>query len=242
MLAPALVAVVLSQQFPVTLPRELGHLRLVSGQSTPKGVEVALEYENVTDTTFASVGIECTLFDHREVVVNDEYKVINNDSQGFAPGTRVPVQLVITDHLGRGRRTECAVTRGNKAEVQLAALPVEESPPAPVVRPRREPAVAPTPAPEKEKAPAPAPVAPEKVSAPPASKDPAVVAPAASTPAPSAVSAPPKVERAPAPAATTPAAEVCCKKCSGNTKACGDTCIPIAQKCRTWAGCACTVE
>ncbi len=227
----SLITLAVLSQFPVDLPRELGHLRLMSSKATDKGVEIELEYENVTELTFASVGIECTVFDHREVAVNDEYKVLNNDNQGIAPGTRMFTKLVVTDHVSRGRRAECAVTRANKAAVQVASAATEEQVRTPIIRSTPRPAAV-VPAPVEEK---PAVVAP---SAPVSSPSPTV------TPAPAAVSAPVKVERAPEVSKPAPVQEpqVCCKKCGGNTKACGDSCIPINQKCRQWAGCACTVE
>ena len=228
----SLIAAAVLSQFPVNLPRELGHLRLMSSKATDKGIEIELEYENVTELTFASVGVECTVFDHREVSVNDEYKVLNNDNQGIAPGTRMFIKLVVPDRVSRGRRAECAVTRANKAAVQVASAATEEQVRTPIIR--------------SSPKPAPAPVVPAAVE-----EKPAVVAPAAAptvTPAPATVtgpvSAPVKVERAPEVSKPAPVQEpqVCCKKCGGNTKACGDSCIPINQKCRQWAGCACTVE
>ncbi len=257
------IAAVLLSQFPVELPRELGHLRMMSGKASDKGVEIELEYENVTEVTFASVGVECTVFDHRDVAVNDEYKVLNNSGQGFAPGARAFVSMVVPDRVTRGRRAECAVTRANKSPVQVASAATEEMmrqpivrerPPAAVIEPEPEATPAPAPAPVPAPTPAPASVTKppeEKVVAPPAAATtttPAkpVTAPPAAAP-PAAKVPPPVVTPAPiaAPAPATPApagADLCCKKCGGTMKACGDSCIPIAQKCREWTGCACTVE
>lgn len=227
----SLMTAIVVSQFHVDFPRELGHLRLMSNKVTDKGIEIELEYENVTELTFSSVGIECTVFDHREVAVNDEYKVLNNDNQGIAPGTRMFTKLLVTDHVNRGRRAECAVTRANKALVQVASAATEEQIRTPIIRSTPKPVVTPAPAVVEEK-PAVAPPAP-------------VTGPTSALPAASApISAPVKIDRAPAvtPAPSTEAAQVCCKKCGGNTKACGDSCIPINQKCRQWSGCACTVE
>jgi len=235
----AIVAVVLSQ-FPVELPRELGHLRLMSSKATDKGVEIELEYQNVTELTFSSVSIECTVFDHRDVAVNDEYKVLNNDGQGLAPGSRLFTKLVVTDHVSRARRAECAVARANKAKVQLASAPAEEVLRTPIVRERPAPTSPPT-VPDAVEAPRPvaAPSDPASAKPPapvePVSKLPSVEKPT-TTPPPAAVSTQPPAKPTPAPM------EACCKKCGGNTKACGDSCIPINQKCREWTGCACTVE
>ena len=234
----AIAAVVLTQ-FPVELPRELGHLRLMSSKATDKGVEIELEYQNVTELTFSTVSIECTVFDHRDVAVSDEYKVLNNDGQGLAPGARLFAKLVVTDHVSRGRRAECAVARANKAKVQLASAPAEEMLRTPIVRERPAPIPAPTvttPVPEAVEAPKPIEPATAKPPAPtePQSKLPPQAP--VTTPAPAPVSAPPPAKPTPAPM------EACCKKCGGATKACGDSCIPINQKCREWTGCACTVE
>lgn len=223
-----LLSAVVAQSFPVELPKEFGHLRLLTSTSTGKGIEIELEYENVTDVTFSSVGIECTTFDHRDTMVNDEYKVLKQDGQDLAPGARMFAKLVVKDRVNRARRAECVVNRVNKAKIQLAAAPAEEPanarttisrPISPDVEPTAEPAVP---------APATGPAEPLGVATQPTV--PAVA------PAKGGVSQPPPA------AAPTPAQGACCKKCGGNTKACGDTCIPINQKCRDWAGCACTVE
>ena len=250
------IAAVVLSQVPVELPRELGHLRLMSSKTTDKGVEIELEYVNVTETTFASVGIECTLFDHREVAVNDQYLVVNNDGQGFAPGARTFAKVIVADHVSRARRAECLVNRANKAKIQLASAPTEEPYRAPIIRerpPEKAPAAEPTsiikptdPTPTVNPTPTeptsilkPAATTPATTTTTPAAT--VVTTPAAGGTKPAAVTSPAAVTPAPA-TPLKPPEQQCCKKCSGATKACGDTCIPINEKCREWAGCACTVE
>lgn len=250
-----IVAVVLSQ-FAVSLPRELGHLRLVSSQVTDQGIAIELEYVNVTETSFSSVGIECMVIDHREVVVNDEYKVFTNEGQGFAPGTRVTAKLLVTDHVNRGRRAECAVTHGNRSEAKAASDTEVPRTSSPVVRPIEVPVLV---APDEEVLTAPAPTTKAPATAPSdranpttapttsatetSTSDGGTTTPVSTPPTSTSgsMTAPAKVETS-SPPAEVPQPAPCCKKCGGNTKACGDSCIPLTQKCRTWAGCACTVE
>lgn len=239
-----ILSAVVAQSFPVELPREFGHLRLLTSKSTDKGIEIELEYENVTDATFSSVGVECTTFDHRDVMVNDEYRVLKQDGQDLAPGARMFAKLLVKDRVSRAQRAECVINRANKAKLQLAAGPSEEPakartkisrPSSPDVEPAAETAV-----PSPVAGPALAPGAATKQAASPAAPD---LAPAkGGVSAPPAGAAPVAVPATPAPASAPPADGACCKKCGGNTKACGDACIPINQKCRDWAGCACTVE
>ncbi|MBL9037450.1 MAG: hypothetical protein JNG84_02940 [Archangium sp.] len=114
-----LVAAVLAQ-VPVDLPAQLGHLRVLSSQTTDRGIELSLEYDNDTGATLKSATIECTVLDHRDAVVNDETKVIGGDT-GIAPGQTVAVAMIVPDRVSRAHHAECVVTKVRKGEVRASA-------------------------------------------------------------------------------------------------------------------------